>query len=112
MLSCRAKKDGRIAGSGAKPLPSVLQDSVGSHIMVTCGSISGSLYLSKLDESKKPLPKCILVSGNWYSPSEFQSLAGKKTKKWKQSLHHLDKPLSEYVLSCSLDQQGDHHYCC
>ena len=36
-------------------------------------------------------------------------LAGKKSKKWKQSLRHLDKPLSEFNLSVShviTSQQG------
>ena len=84
----------------------LLQDSLGSHISVTCCSVSGSLYLSKLDESKKPQPKCILANDNWYSPPEFESLAGKKARKWKQSLHHLGKPLSDYVLSCTPASRG------
>ena len=49
-------------------------------IIVTCGNVSGSLYLSKLDESKKPQPKCILVNGSWYSPPEFESFAGGKAE--------------------------------
>ena len=78
-----------------------MQDSVGPHTVITCGSVSGKLYLSKFDESKKPLPKCICVNGNWCSPSDVESLAGKKAKKCKQSLRHLDKPLSDYILSGS-----------
>ena len=95
--------------SGCKLQPSIVQDSIGPHIIVTCANLSGKLYLLKLDESKKPLPKCVLINGSWFSPSEVESLAGKKAKKWKQSLQHLDKPLSHYILSCSsvsLSQQS------
>ena len=106
MSSSRAKKD---VPSGCKLQPSIVQDSIGPHIIVTCANLSGKLYLLKLDESKKPLPKCVLINGSWFSPSEVESLAGKKAKKWKQSLQHLDKPLSHYILSCSsvsLSQQS------
>ena len=95
--SNRAKKD---VPSGSKLQLSIVQDSMGPHI-VTCANLSGKLYLLKLDESKKPLPKCVLINGLWFSPSEVESLAWKKAKKWKQSLQHLDKPLSHYILSCS-----------
>lgn len=60
--------------------PSVLKDSVSLHIIITCDSISGMLYLSKLDEPKKLLPKLSLVK--WYS-SEVENLAGKRAKKYK-----------------------------
>ena len=106
MSPSRAKKD---VPSGCKLQPSIVQDSIGPHIIVTCSNLSGKLYLLKLDESKKPLPKCVLINGSWLSPSEMESLAGKKAKKWKQSLQHLDKPLSHYILSCSsvsLSQQS------
>ena len=107
-MSGRARRDVLSVASGSKLQPSVLQESVGPHIVITCGSVSGKLYLSKLDESKKPLPKCICVNGNWYSPSpsDVESLAGKKAKKWKQSLRHLDKPLSDYILSGSHVRTG------
>ena len=98
MSSSRAKKD---VPSGCKLQSSIVQDSIGPHIIVTCANLSGKLYLLKLDESKKPLPKCVLINGSWFSPSEVESLAAKKAKKWKQSLQHLDKPLSHYILSCS-----------
>ena len=95
--------------SGNKLQPSVLHDTTGPYAIVTCGSVSGRLYLSKLDESKKPLPKCINVNGTWHSPPDVESLAGKKSKKWKQSLRHLDKPLSDFnlsVLHVITSQQG------
>ena len=50
--------------------------------------------------SKKSPGKCVLVSGQWYSPLEVESLGGRRSKKWKQSLHHLRKPLADYDLSC------------
>ena len=64
MMSGRARRDVLSVASGSELQPSVLQDSVGPHIFITCGSVSGKLYLSKRDESKKPLPKCICVNGN------------------------------------------------
>ena len=60
--------------------------------------MSGQLYLSKM--SKKSPGKCVLVSGQWYSPLEVESLGGRRAKKWKQSLQHLRKPLADYDLSC------------
>ena len=98
VISGRGKKDSPLVGLGSKLRPFYLQDSLGSHIIITCGNISGSLYLSKLDESKKPQPKC-----KWlFSPPEFESFAGGKAKKWKQSLHHLGKPLSDYFIRAYL----------
>ena len=38
--------------------------------------------------------------------SDVESLAGKKAKKWKQSLHHLGKPLSDYIFSGSHVRTG------
>ena len=76
-----------------------MSDHQGPCIAITCGSISGHLFLSKFDESKKAQGKCVLVGGKWYTPPEVESLAGKKAKKWRQSLLHLGRPLSEYNLS-------------
>ena len=60
--------------------PSFIEDSNGWYIVVVCGSITGHLYVNKLDESKKALGKCILVKGSWHSPPEFEALGGKKIK--------------------------------
>ena len=62
VLATMSKKN--VSSTGCKLQPSVLQDSIGPHIIVTCANLSGKLYLSKLDESKKPLPKCVLVNGS------------------------------------------------
>ena len=54
--------------SSLKRPPTVLSDHQGPCIAITCGSISGHLFLSKLDESKKAQGKCVLVGGKWYTP--------------------------------------------
>ena len=79
---------------------SCLNDAQGSYIHITCGSVSGSFYLSKYDESKRSHGKCVLVGGKWYTPSEVETLGGKKARKWKQSLLHNGKPLTDYNLTC------------
>ena len=83
---------------GALPPPTLARDNLGVYISISCGKVSGQLYLSKM--SKKSPGKCVLVSGQWYSPLEVESLGGRRAKKWKQSLHHLRKPLADYDLSC------------
>ena len=87
------KKKRAASPSGSKLQPTVLHDTLGAYIT----GLSGNLYLSKLDESNKSQSKCVVVSGKWYSPPEFETLAGKKARKWRQSLHHLEKPLSLYL---------------
>ena len=57
-----------------------------------------------LEESKRSLTKCILFRGSWYAPLDFESLCGRKSKKWRQSITHLGKPLSEYY-----PKQGSQH---
>ena len=96
---------------GAPPLsaglkPTVSHDNVGDFIIITCGSLAGNLYLSKLDESNKSQSKCIVYCGKWYSPPEFETLAGKKARKWKQSLHHQGKPLSQFSFCFQGCSQG------
>ena len=73
---------------------------IGCYICVSCGSYTAQFYLDKFDESKRTLGKCILWNGSWYTPSEFESHCGKKSKKWKQSIMHSGKSLIEYSLSC------------
>ena len=78
--------------------PCAKKDSVGVYINVTCGKISGQLYLDRLAE--KPTEKCVLVGGQGYSPPEVESSGGKKARKWRQSLLHNGKPLADYDLTC------------
>lgn len=49
-------------------------------------------------KQKRVKNKCVLLNNKWYSPSEVEALAGKKAKKWRQSILHLGKPLSAYDL--------------
>ena len=57
----------------------------------------------------KPVKVHCYTSRKWYSPSEFESLAGRKARKWRQSLHHQGKPLAMFSISGSLSSsQGDH----
>ena len=44
--------------AGSKRQPTVLSDSQGLCIAITCGNVSGHLFLSKLEESKKAQGKC------------------------------------------------------
>ena len=99
-------KDTQAAKPGLQP--SFAKDTFGLYISITCGSVSGQLYVDKLDESKRSPGKCVLVNGSWYTPSEVEALGGKKAKKWRQSLSHMGKPLSVYNLSCT-HQQGTIH---
>ena len=95
-------------GSGTQPSRPRLslicaRDKLGTYIKVTCGKLSGRLYLDKL--ARKPPGKCVYVDGQWYTPSEVESLGGKKARKWRQSLFHLGKPLVDYDLTC-VEQSG------
>ena len=56
VMSGRPRRDMSSLASGNKLQPSVLHDTTGPYVIVTCGSVSGRLYLSKLDESKNPCP--------------------------------------------------------
>ena len=48
--------------------PTTVKDNVGICIVVSCGSVSGCLYLNKLDVSNKQLTKCILFNELWHTP--------------------------------------------
>ena len=86
-------KERAASPSGSKLQPTVLHDTLGAYISVIHGSLSGNLYLSKIDESDKSQSKCVVVSGKWYSPPEFETLTGKKARKWRQSLNHQGRTL-------------------
>ena len=91
-----ASKCDAMQSSSPRLLPSCAKDSLGVFISVTCGKIYGQLYLDRL--AKKPTGKCVLVCGQWYSPSEVESLGGKKARKWRSLLHN-GKPLADYDLT-------------
>ena len=79
--------------------PTFSNDDLGRYISVVCGRFTSKLYVDRVDLSKRTLGKCVLYNGKWDSPSEFETLGGKRAKKWRQSLFHLGKRLCEYNLS-------------
>ena len=97
-LMASKSSDCRVSKSGLKP--TYIHDNVGVYLSIPCSSVTGFLYLNKLDESKKSLGKCILANNVWYTPPEFEALGGKRARRWKQSLIHIGKPLGDYDLSC------------
>ena len=92
-----ASKGNAMQSASPRLTPSCAKDSSGVYTSVTCGKISGQLYLDRL--ARKPTGKCVLVGGQWYSPPEVESLGGKKARKWRQSLLHNGKPLADYDLT-------------
>ena len=94
------------SGSTQRTKPSFGSDNKGWYITVACGSLTGQLYVNKLDESKKILDKCILAKGSWYSPPEFEVLGGMKSKKWRYSLLHKGRPLHKFDFSCPNPPSG------
>ena len=98
------KKGGGLSKKGGylPPLSPFSENTAqGLCVAITCGNISGHLFLSKLEESKKAQEKYVLVGEKWYTPSDVEALAGKKARKW----FLLGRPLSEFHLS-PLDFQG------
>ena len=89
-----------VATQGVSSLnPTFEKDTLGSFFVISCGKVTGQFYSDKFSQ-KKGSNKCILISGKWYyTLSEVETLAGEKTRKWRQTLFHLDKPLSAYDLS-------------
>ena len=74
------------------------------YITVVCGLERGRLYLEKFGKRKgtKSFEKCIVHKDKSVSPQEFELLAGKKTKAWRKSIKHHEKPLSKYITSREL----------
>ena len=52
--------------------PTFGKDDIGHHICVVCGNFTAQLYVGRLDLSKRAVGKCVLYSGKWYTPSEFE----------------------------------------
>ena len=76
---------GNSLGASALLQPTYVKNSLGVHIVITCGNVTGQLYVAKLSQSKKVQAKCILVNDSWLTPSEVEALAGKRGRKWRQS---------------------------
>uniref|UniRef100_A0A3B3Z9D8 SP110 nuclear body protein, tandem duplicate 1 n=1 Tax=Periophthalmus magnuspinnatus TaxID=409849 RepID=A0A3B3Z9D8_9GOBI len=61
---------------------------------VTCGDLEGILNRDRLSRGEK----CILVKSQWFSPSEFEQLAGKEANKnWKLSIRCKETPLGKLI---------------
>ena len=73
-------------------------------ITVSCGTARGRLYLTRAQhKAGNKLPKCILASDKWFTPSEFEGLGGKaKCSKWRNSIRHSNQPLSSFLPSGSI----------
>ena len=78
-----------VSGDKSKVELEVMQDKTGqSYIEVTCGDVSGGLYLEKLKWvlHGRALGKCILCNNGMYTPQEFESMGGKKASKaWRKN---------------------------
>nr|XP_031304188.1 deformed epidermal autoregulatory factor 1 homolog isoform X2 [Camelus dromedarius] len=59
---------------------------------VRCRNVSGTLYKSRLGSGGRG--RCIKQGENWYSPTEFEAMAGRASSKdWKRSIRYAGRPL-------------------
>lgn len=65
-----------------------------SQLPVTCGSQTGTLIRNRLANGQK----CIMVDKKWFSPPEFEKLAGKtRSKNWKLSIKCANTSLQKLI---------------
>ncbi|XP_021573546.1 deformed epidermal autoregulatory factor 1 homolog, partial [Carlito syrichta] len=63
-----------------------------SELPVRCRNISGTLHKSRLGSGGRG--RCIKQGENWYSPTEFEAMAGRASSKdWKRSIRYAGRPL-------------------
>lgn len=63
-----------------------------SELPVRCRNISGTLYKSRLGSGGRG--RCIKQGESWYSPTEFEAMAGRASSKdWKRSIRYAGRPL-------------------
>ncbi|XP_056349976.1 deformed epidermal autoregulatory factor 1 homolog isoform X4 [Oenanthe melanoleuca] len=68
--------------------PSVYEN----ELPVRCRNISGILYKNRLGSGGRG--RCIKQGDNWYSPTEFEAMAGRASSKdWKRSIRYAGRPL-------------------
>ncbi|KAL6103258.1 sp140 [Pungitius sinensis] len=61
---------------------------------VTCGNREGTLNRPRLAKGER----CIVVGKQWFSPTEFEVFAGKKSSKnWKSSIRCMETPLGKLI---------------
>ena len=82
MVSCamfaRSGDKQRVAQSSLKP--SFVEDNNGWYISVVCGSLTGQLYVNKLDVSKKALSNASWLKGAGTLHLSLRHLVGRKQK--------------------------------
>ncbi|XP_030263681.1 nuclear body protein SP140-like protein isoform X2 [Sparus aurata] len=65
-----------------------------SQLLVTCGRQEGTLYRDKLAKGEK----CIMVNKEWFTPAEFEELAGKRSSRnWRKSIRCKGTPLGKLI---------------
>ncbi|TSK13471.1 Protein-glucosylgalactosylhydroxylysine glucosidase [Bagarius yarrelli] len=63
-----------------------------NELPVRCRNTSGVLYKNRLGSGGKG--RCIKYNNNWYTPTEFEGLAGRASSKdWKRSIRYAGRPL-------------------
>ncbi|XP_024902103.1 deformed epidermal autoregulatory factor 1 homolog isoform X11 [Pteropus alecto] len=63
-----------------------------SELPVRCRNVSGTLHKSRLGSGGRG--RCIKQGDNWYSPTEFEAMAGRASSKdWKRSIRYAGRPL-------------------
>ncbi|XP_017295045.1 deformed epidermal autoregulatory factor 1 homolog isoform X2 [Kryptolebias marmoratus] len=63
-----------------------------NELPVRCRNTSGVLYKNRLGSGGKG--RCIKYNHHWYSPTEFECLAGRASSKdWKRSIRYAGRPL-------------------
>ncbi|NXX96619.1 DEAF1 factor, partial [Centropus bengalensis] len=68
--------------------PSVYEN----ELPVRCRNISGVLYKNRLGSGGRG--RCIKQGDSWYSPTEFEAMAGRASSKdWKRSIRYAGRPL-------------------
>ncbi|XP_074773977.1 deformed epidermal autoregulatory factor 1 homolog isoform X5 [Athene noctua] len=68
--------------------PSVYEN----ELPVRCRNISGVLYKNRLGSGGRG--RCIKHGDSWYSPTEFEAMAGRASSKdWKRSIRYAGRPL-------------------
>ena len=71
-----------------------------NHLTPKIGVTTTPLFL-RCKERAKHVGQCVLSASKWITPLEFERLGGKSAKKWKSSLFHGGRPLSDYNLLCT-----------
>ena len=83
--------------------PSVLSDSSGEYIEITCGGLAGKLYLGMLRDYRGKHAGFVKHNGKYVTPGEHK--AGKsKPKNWKKSIQYKCKPLQSVLPTIRIDK--------